>query len=87
MIIDARDHNGIDFYEDAAVDQHLQAFLLLFDQYLGTFNAVDSTIVPEYPRINFSAYLGINTVNRYGNVINVMFGQFVHRFRERQAIG
>ncbi|MNZ34030.1 hypothetical protein D3C78_514000 [compost metagenome] len=87
LVVDPGDQHRVDLHQDAALDQHLQAFLLALDEDLRRLHAADALVVPVDPRVDLGADLRVHAVDGDGHVVDVVLGQLVHAVRQRQAIG
>ena len=87
LVVDARNQHRVDLHQHAALDQHLQAFLLLGDENFRRLAAPNAAMVPENPGINPRADVGVHTVDRDGDVTDAVFDQLLHLFRQRQPVG
>ena len=87
MIIDAGDQYRVHLHQNAALDQHLQPFLLLRDEDLRRRAAAHAPVFPEDPRIDLRADIGIDAVDRDRHVLYVVLGQLVDMLGQSQAIG
>ena len=81
LVVDAGNHHRVDLDQDALGDQHLQSLLLLLDEDGRAFASLDALVLPEDPRIDLRAHIGVDAVDGDGHVVDVVLRQFVHLTR------
>ena len=87
LVIDAGDQYRVDFGEHAACREHLQAQHLALVQNLCRCHAGDALVLPEYPRVNLCTNQRIDRIDGDGDMVHLVFADFIDPVRQRQAVG
>ncbi|OIQ77205.1 hypothetical protein GALL_411010 [mine drainage metagenome] len=86
-VVDARNQHRVDFGEHTARREHLQPQHLALVQDFCGFKAGDAAVVPEDPRVNLLTHRRVHHVDGDGDVVHVVFADFVDIVRQCQAVG
>ena len=87
LVVDAGDHHRVHLHEDVAFDQHFQALLLAFDEDRRPCPAADALVLPVDPGVDLRPDVGIDAVDRDGDVLDVGLGQLVDAVGQGEAVG
>ncbi len=87
LVVDARDQHRVDLGEHAARREHLQPQHLALVQDFGGLVTAHAPVLPEYPRVNLLAHRRVHHIDRDGDVIDVVFADFIDVVGQRQAVG
>ena len=74
LVVYTRNHHRVNLNQNPFGNQHLQTFLLLFNQDFRAFFAFNAFVFPENPRINLRTDFGVYTINSNGDVIDIVLG-------------
>jgi hypothetical protein len=86
-VVDAGDHHGIDLAEDAACAQHFEPEQLTLGQKLRGLPAGIALVVPEDPRVDVSADVRVDHIDRDRDVIDLELRDRLDVVGQREAVG